>query len=382
VDAPVGPRRLVVERGLTPAAIAALTRSALGELPFEALGPVKALLKRFFSAQDWSPADHDALADAVGPGTGWWTETLDDGLVLAFGWEGPRFGLRVEATGTGEAVAAAAGLGRAGLEGTFDGPIAPEATPNPRSLVFRTGALHDGDSRSYRSAEEAADDPRVARLFDRFPDLATALVARDFVALTLRRADRWEALLATVLAAVTDEFADAGPAGSPPPGPPSGVTGASVQAAGAAGPSGERRETRLDRAWRELGGLRARDTADLDLIVAASADGDAGRRQVAAGLVGGGPAETARRVWETLVSDSSRSVRRAAVDAVVDAGREDLRPLLEQSLSDGDAWVRWKALRGLAELGTAASRPAIAAAAEDPDFRVRLEAQAALRTPS
>jgi HEAT repeat protein len=72
-------------------------------------------------------------------------------------------------------------------------------------------------------------------------------------------------------------------------------------------------------------------------------------------------------------------VRRAAVDAVVDAGRQDLRPLLEHALGDADAWVRWKALRGLAELGTAPSRPAVEPLLEDPDFRVRLEARSALR---
>jgi HEAT repeat protein len=74
-----------------------------------------------------------------------------------------------------------------------------------------------------------------------------------------------------------------------------------------------------------------------------------------------------------------RAVRRATVDAMVDAGREDLRPLLEAALDDADAWVRWKALRGLAELGPAPSRAAVLARADDPDFRVRLEAAAALR---
>ncbi|MGI8686201.1 MAG: NifU N-terminal domain-containing protein, partial [Acidimicrobiales bacterium] len=302
----VDARRLVVERGLTLNAVTALTTHALGGLPFEALGPVKALLKRYFSSQDWTSSDDEALADAIGPGGGWWTEALDDGLTLGFGWEGTRFRLQLSAAGA--PAQPPAGPGPAGLEATFDGPIAPEATPNPRSLVFRTGPLHDGDSRSYRSAEEAADDPRVARLFDRFPDLATALVARDFVALTLRRADRWEALLAPVLAAVTDEFAGAGPVAGPPPCLPGGatadVTGASIQGpAGGPAPAGGRRETRLDRAWRELGGLRADDAADLDRILAAAADEDLSRRQVAAELVGAGPPDGERRGWEGISAE-------------------------------------------------------------------------------
>ncbi|MDQ4070744.1 MAG: HEAT repeat domain-containing protein, partial [Actinomycetota bacterium] len=83
--------------------------------------------------------------------------------------------------------------------------------------------------------------------------------------------------------------------------------------------------------------------------------------------------------WARLVGDPVRAVRRAAVDALVDAGRDELRPLLESALDDSDPWVRWKALRGLAELGPALSRELIAAKADDPDFRVRLEAAAALR---
>ena len=79
------------------------------------------------------------------------------------------------------------------------------------------------------------------------------------------------------------------------------------------------------------------------------------------------------------MADPVRAVRRAAVDAMVDAGREELRPLLESALGDADAWVRWKALRGLAELGAEPSRDAIAPKADDPDFRVRLEAASALR---
>jgi len=113
--------------------------------------------------------------------------------------------------------------------------------------------------------------------------------------------------------------------------------------------------------------------------VAAASSREQSHRQVAANLLGEADAYTARSQWSRLVADPVRAVRRATVDAMVDAGREELRPLLESALDDADAWVRWKALRGLAELGPAASLEAIAAKAQDPDFRVRLEATAALR---
>jgi HEAT repeat protein len=79
-----------------------------------------------------------------------------------------------------------------------------------------------------------------------------------------------------------------------------------------------------------------------------------------------------------LLADPSRGVRRATVDAIVDAGRPALRPLLERALHDADAWTRWKALRGLADLGIEPSRAAVVALAHDPDFRVRLETARAL----
>jgi HEAT repeat protein len=128
--------------------------------------------------------------------------------------------------------------------------------------------------------------------------------------------------------------------------------------------------------------LRPADPGDLAAVVAAAIDADQARRQVAANLLREADPAVALDRWTALVADPARPVRRAAVDAMVDAGREGLRPLLESALADADAWVRWKALRGLAELGAGPSRAAIAAKAEDPDFRVRLEAASALRSPA
>lgn len=388
-------RRLVVERGLAAAAFGHLTVDAFLTLPLEAVGPTKALLKRFFSTDAWVPADDDALALAVGPGEGTWRRGLDPDVALAYGWVDGRFGVGLEATG-GPPPAAADDQPAADdpfaadpLAGTFDGPVVPEATPNPRSIRFHVGSIHQGPSRWYESAAAAADDPGPARLFSDFEEVANVLVGPDFVAVGLHRAADWERVLRPVLDVVTDEFADpdappdtgaprvmGGPAGAGMVGggPPS--TAAAVTAAGADGS----RLSRLDRAWRDLGSLHpGADADDLAQVRAAAAGDDPTRRQVAANLLGEADPAVAAAEWARLAVDRVRSVRRAAVDAMVDAGRDELRPLLEAALSDDDAWTRWKALRGLAVLGAEPSRERIAALADDPDFRIRLEVAAALR---
>lgn len=373
-------RRLVVERGLVRAAFDHLT-GALKGLPFESLGPTKKLLMRFFSAEPWGRAEDDALADAVGPGDGTWRRALDAELTLEYGWEAGRFTVRVASTG-GAAIEPA-GASRAAddlLAASFDGPVVPEATPNPRTIRFQVGPIHDGPSRWYESAERARDDPAAARLFDEFPEVDNVLVGPDFVAVGLRRPGHWERLLVPVLNVVAEEFSS--PGGDPDAGPPrvmGGPAGAGAVGSAQSGDTAGRRRSRLEQAWRELRSLRPGDPADLEKVRAASRSDDAARRQVAASLLREGDAGVAAAEWARLAADPVRSVRRAAVDAVVDVGRADLRPLLEEALDDADAWVRWKALRGLAELGPEPSREAIAAHADDPDFRVRLEAAAALR---
>ena len=375
-------RRLVVERDLVRAAFDHLT-DALRALPFEALGPTKTLLKRFFSSEPWGPADDEALAAAVGPGEGTWRRALDADLTLEYGWDAGRFGVRVT---SGASPAASIGAGPAGadrssddlLAASFDGPVVPEATPNPRTIRFQVGPIHDGPSKWYESAERARDDAAAARLFDEFDAVANVLVGPDFVAVGLHRPNDWERLLLPVLAVVAEEFAS--PGGGGDTGPPR-VMGGPAGAGGVGGGPADagRRLSRLQQAWRELRSLRPADPADLAAVRAAAASDDAARRQVAASLLREGDAEVAAADWARLAADPVRSVRRAAVDAMVDVGRPELRPVLEAALGDADAWVRWKALRGLSELGPGPSREAIAVHAADPDFRVRLEAAAALR---
>jgi hypothetical protein len=354
-------RRDVAARGLTPAAVAHLTRDALATIDLAALAPVKGLLKRFFSDGPWLRTDDDALAALVGPGNGWWRHELDDDFELEFGWRDGAF--RIELAPRHE------------LGETFAGSVVPEATPNPRTIRFVTPPLHQGPSRWYESAA-GVDDPRVARLFAEFDEVANVLVGPDFVAVGLRRPDRWEQLLAPVLRAITTEFAstaaDAAPSGSVDTEPRE----ESPRSSGATASDGGRA---LEEAWRELGSLRPGEPRDLDRIVAVASSPDRAARQVAARLLVDAGAEVAEREWGRLLDDPSRSVRRAAVDAMVDAGRPAIRPLLERALADTDAWTRWKALRGLVELGSEPSRAVVARLTDDPDFRVRLEATAALR---
>ena len=74
-------RAQVVERGLTATAISQLTPVVTG-LSLEALAPVKTLLKRFFSDQPWTDSDDEALAEAIGPGTGTGRAELDSDVAL------------------------------------------------------------------------------------------------------------------------------------------------------------------------------------------------------------------------------------------------------------------------------------------------------------
>ncbi len=354
-------RREVAARGLVPTAVAHLTRDALGTIDLAALAPVKGLLKRFFSDEQWRVGDDDALAQLVGPGDGWWRHELDEELGLEFGWRDGAFRMEVaKRPGPGE---------------TFAGPVVPEATPNPRTIRFVTPPIHEGPSRWYESAV-GVDDPRAARLFAEFDDVANVLVGPDFVAVGLRRPDRWEQLLEPVLRAVTTEFATP-------------VAGLESIGAAAAAPMDESsrspsafahdRGSALEQAWKEIGSLRPDEPGNLDRILAAVSSANSAARQVAARVLVDAGAEVAEQQWGRLLTDPSRGVRRAAVDAMVDAARPALRPLLERALGDADAWTRWKALRGLVDLGIEASRAVVSPLAEDPDFRVRLEAAGALR---
>lgn len=246
-------------------------------------------------------------------------------------------------------------------------PIVAEATPNPRTIVFRTGQVHAGASITYRAGERMAD-PRVARLLTEFPEITDVLLARDFVSVSLRRPGSWEHLLDSIQHAVTREFV--------------GTMDETIEAHEASGEVPkvrERDETSLAAAWRDLASLDPQTNEGLSQLLVLIATGDVAQRQVVANLLGNAEEDAAARAWAHQVHDPSRLVRRAAVDAIVDAKREGLRKLLEQATVDDDAWIRWKAVRGLADLGQGPSRETLEPLMIDPDFRVRLEAERALR---
>ena len=361
-------RAQVVQRELVPDAIAALT-PVVSELPLDALGPVKQLLKRFFSDAAWTDADADALADVVGAGSGGGRHELAPGLTLVWRWEHDRFGLGVESDDPTSPSPPGDAGSASGLGDTFDGAVVPEATPSPRTIRFATPPLHTGTARNYDSAAAATADPRVAAVFGDCDEVTNVLVGPGFVAVTIVRPDRWEELLEPILRAVAAAFtgdtgAEPGPRSTAPQ-PGGAVTSETAE---------PRARRRAERAWADLGALRADRPGDLDTILAATEDVDAAHRQVAAALLADAPPDAAAGAWARLLGDSSRAVRRATVDAAAGAGREELRSLLERALDDADAWIRWKALSGIAALGVGASRSAVAARAEDPDFRVRLEA--------
>ncbi len=250
------------------------------------------------------------------------------------------------------------------LGALFGGVVVPEATPSPRTIRFATPPLGDGPSRAF-TRDDVGDAP-ARPVFDVSVDVTNVLVGPDFVAVTVARADQWEHLLAPLLGAVTDAFADTGA--------PTPVVDPSVRPApGPGGPVPDHAPRRLERAWSEVGAVRGGGDRAAR-IVAATRDAVAERRQVAAVLLADVDPEVAAVHWARLLTDASRSVRRATVDTIGDAQREDLRPLLETALDDADAWTRWRALRGIAQLGPDASRTAVQVLASDPDFRVRLEA--------
>jgi hypothetical protein len=378
-------RARVVEHGLVPDAIGRLNAIVTG-LSLDALGPVKQQLKRFFSQEPWTDADDQALAAAIGDGgdgnrSGGDRHELEPGLTLVWGWDAGPFRLRIESadvsTPDGDAASPAAARSSAtDLGATFDAAVVPEATPSPRTIRFATPPLHDGPSRIYGSKADAVGDPPAARLFAEFDEVTNVLVGPDFVAVTIARPDHWEELLGPILRVVDSEFAHAAPEA------PRRQAPVTLSLSAESTTDDEHEPRRLERAWSELGVLRADRAEDLDRIVAASRDDEPARRQVAAALLDDAPPEVASSTWQRLLDDPSRIVRRSAVDAIAGAGREDLRPLLEHALDDTDAWIRWKALHGIAALGGEASKTKIDHAAKDADFRVRLEAARLLRAPA
>ena len=191
-DHPPGTRATVAQRGLVAVASAHLTEEVAVHLPFEALGPFKTALKRFFSTSEWTPDDEAALSDLVTPHLeeGWWEHDLGHGLTLRHGIR--RGAYRIEVSG--EDGAAPSVFDRA-----FTGPVRPEQTPHPRKVKFHLGGSPAPGVWHRRG--ETIDDSRVVALMED-PDVTDVMVAGDFVTVGLHRSASWEQRLDEILVEV------------------------------------------------------------------------------------------------------------------------------------------------------------------------------------
>ncbi len=352
-------RRTIVARELVATASGYLTSDVALRLPFEALTTFKTLLRRFFSTEPWTADDAQKLSDALTPhvAEGWWEHDLGGGLTLAYGVREGQFELWTTGAGT-----AAPSI----FDRVFDGPVVPEATPHPRKVKFATGGLPAPGTWYRRLDPGKPDDPRVERLFAE-PDITDVMVAGDFVTVGIGARSSWEYRLEPLLALVAELFAHADTDHRRPERTREDL----MQEAGRTHPSSRPEELHL---------LDPDDVVDRTRLLEALDDADPRIRRIAvAVLLESGDAETRHQAVARGMADSTRLVRRTAVDAAADAEDERFRPLFERVLDDDDAWIRWKAVRSLGELGLERSRPLIERLADDLDFQVRFEVAKVLR---
>lgn len=350
-------RATIAAHELTATASGYLTTDVAMQLPFEALAPFKNLVKRFFSTEPWTDTDARELSELVTPhvAEGWWEHDLGGGITLAYGVRDGAFVL--EATG---ASAPAVSI----FDRVFDGPVVPEATPHPRKVKFTVGGA-PAPGVWYRRSDGAPDDPRVARLFAE-PYVTDVMVAGDFVTVGIGAKDSWERRLEPLLALMTELFAS-----------PDSEVAAPTRTRDELIAEAQRRRNRRPE---ELHLLDPDDADDRARLVAALDDDDARVRRVAVAVLLESEDEVVRRDAAARgAADSSRLVRRTAIDAAADAQDERFRELFEEALGDDDPWIRWKAVRSLGELGVEASRDAVEALSDDADFQVRFEVARVLR---
>lgn len=346
-------RRRIAAAELVGVASNHLTEDLYRELEFSDLVAIKNLLKRFFSAQPWSEDDaarlDTLLARNVAEPTGWFEHDLGSGLRLMHGFDDGTYQLWATGGAGGEASI---------FDRVFSGPVQPEATPNPRHVRFVVGGS-PAPGVWYRPGDDI-DDSRVGELLDD-PDVTDVLVAGDFVAVGLRRASMWKDRLDEMVAVVERLFWSPDRATATHEGPTRDelVAGQTSGALHLLNPDDPASRTQLESALESTDPRR--------------------RRMAVATLAQSADAGYAVDTLVTAYRDSSRIVRRTAIDAAVDLESEDVRLLLESALDDEDDWIRWKAVKGLSDIGLSTSTGAVSALADDPDFQVRFEVAAALR---
>jgi len=353
-------RAAVVAMELVVTASGYLTTDVAMSLPFDALGPFKTSLKRFFSPMPWAVDDADALSAIVTPhvATGWWEHDLGSGLTLAHGIRAGRYELWL--AGGSETRPSI-------FDRVFDGTVVPEPTPHPRKVKFSTGGV-PAPGRWYRRTDPSApDDARVKRLFGE-PDVTDVMIAGDFVTIGIGGRSSWEQRLEPLLALVTELFGATEPQSSAAP---ERTRDELLHEAGGLSPQASLEELHL---------LDPDDRAGRDALMAALDSDDPRIRRVAVAiLVESNDAATRLEAVGRGRGDGSLLVRRTAVDAAADTEDERLRSVFEAALEDADAWTRWKAVRAIAELGIGPSEAAVAALSDDLDFQVRFEVATVLR---
>ena len=352
-------RRTIVARELVATASAYLTADIAMDIPFEALVPFKAHLRRFFSIETWTDDDATALSDTVAPHIrpGWWEHDLGGGVTLAYGIREGRFELWTGGAGT---------MAPSIFDRVFDGPVVPEATPHPRKVKFTTGGTAAPGVWYRRSDRGKNDDPRVERLFAE-PDVTDVMVAGDFITIGIGARSSWENRLEPLLALVIELFADSDARHRQPERTREQLMAEAGRPGGASRPE-------------ELHLLDPDAEPDRQRLKHAIEDHDPRIRRLAvAVLLDSNDAATRQEAVTRGMADPSRLVRRTAVDAAADNEDERFRPFFEQLLSDDDSWIRWKAVRSLGDLGLKTSRRLVERLDSDPDFQVRFETAKVLR---
>ena len=354
-------RAAIAERGLIAAAAGHLTEDVARRLPFESLAPFKNLLKQFFSAAGWSPEDGRALSELVKPEIveGWWEHELGTGLTIAYGIRAGEYVMY--ASGAAAAIAPVAPF----FARAFTGPVVPEPTPHPQKIKFSFGGEPAPGVWVRRSEAGDTDDDRVNRLFEE-SDITDVMVAGDFVTIGLARGASWEDRVERLLDLVTTLF--------------SGGSVGNRQI-------GRTREDLLQEAAHVGLGASADELHLLDVarpehrrrLEEALEAPDARDRRIAVALLGEADDTSVRAAAiRHGFADSSRLVRRTAIDVAGDADDDGLRSFLEKATGDADSWIRWRAVRALGSLGAADSRAVLERLASDPEFRVRFEAERVL----
>ena len=266
---------------------------------------------------------------------GWWEHELGTGLTIAYGIRAGEYVMY--ASGAAAAIAPVAPF----FARAFTGPVVPEPTPHPQKIKFSFGGEPAPGVWVRRSEAGDTDDDRVNRLFES-SDITDVMVAGDFVTIGLARGASWEDRVERLLDLVTTL-----------------VSGGSAGTARSVGPAKtcyRRLPRRLGASADELHLLDVARPEHRRRLEEALEAPDARDRRIAVALLGEADDTSVRAAAiRHGFADSSRLVRRTAIDVAGDADDDGLRSFLEKATGDADSWIRWRAVRALGSLGAADS---------------------------